>query len=273
MTGIKYFKIENIKKHFTIINIIIGILTIVFITILKFSGLPLAILNLFNIDQTDLNEYMLAGFLNILSRLGIKSYLEEFYGKLFNIYQKSPVLLGTVITMDNAGGTNSGQGSSYQPGNTSQPGSSSQSGSNSQPGSSSQTGNTENQPRTRAPKFYVPGSSRFAKEADYIIGREFTICENGTYIIHDPLRQGDKGYIDPKTGKPFLTMQPYFTNFAAALKHDAEGDCRDFGGLRFRWNEHIVWHAYAEYQGKIQNKSTDVFWNSKTNRHSIRRHR
>ena len=40
---------------------------------------------------------------------------------------------------------------------------------------------------------------------------------NGVYTIHDPTNVGGRGYLDPNTGQPYPTSQPYARHLADAM--------------------------------------------------------
>ena len=67
-----------ITRNFTKANIITGILSVTFIGVIKYSGFPAVILNYLNIDQSNMREYLVAGFLGLNFRLGIKGIVEEY---------------------------------------------------------------------------------------------------------------------------------------------------------------------------------------------------
>jgi hypothetical protein len=46
--------------------------------------------------------------------------------------------------------------------------------------------------------------------------------QNNAYNIHDPTNIGVRGYIDPATGRPYPSSQPYAGNLSRAMQRDAE---------------------------------------------------
>ena len=94
-----FFKFKNIKKHFTIVNIIVGISTLFVVFLIKFSGGIQYILGYlfgyFGLDLVYL-EYFFSGIIALLWRLGIRGIVEEIF--------KQPLYM----TMDNSNATDGG---------------------------------------------------------------------------------------------------------------------------------------------------------------------
>jgi len=78
----RYFSIKNIKKHFTLSNIIVGIIGLSVGCLFKFTGLSAGILNFFNLDPSLLNKYILSGFIVLVTRLGIKGMVEAYFEEI-----------------------------------------------------------------------------------------------------------------------------------------------------------------------------------------------
>jgi hypothetical protein len=70
-------------KHFTIVNIITGLISLFIGLILKFTPLASVILNFCGFDSIDLNQYILAGFISLTFRLGIKGVVEAIVEEIF----------------------------------------------------------------------------------------------------------------------------------------------------------------------------------------------
>lgn len=66
----------KIFKHFTFFNVCLGLTGIVFAALIKYLGVASFFLYLFNIDTTDIREYVLSGFISLNIRLGLKGVLE-----------------------------------------------------------------------------------------------------------------------------------------------------------------------------------------------------
>ncbi len=72
----RYFAINNVKKHFTLVNLIVGIIGLTVGCLFKFTGLSAGILIFFNFDPNQLNQYILSGFTVLVSKLSIKGIVE-----------------------------------------------------------------------------------------------------------------------------------------------------------------------------------------------------
>lgn len=70
------------------------------------------------------------------------------------------------------------------------------------------------------------------------------------YAIYDPTRIAARGYIDPTTGHPFLTSQPYAGNLSDALEHQAQRVGRpvtDFNCAELSDDEKRFINQYFDY--------------------------
>jgi len=72
----RYFSINNVKKHFTLTNIIVGIIGLTVGCLFKFTGLSAGILIFLNLDPSQLNQSILSGFTVLVTKLGIKGVIE-----------------------------------------------------------------------------------------------------------------------------------------------------------------------------------------------------
>lgn len=120
----KFFKFNNFKKHFTIVNIIVALITLSISALFKFSPLPTIVFNFFGVDPTEMHQYLLTGFLAITTRLGIKGIVENVVAEIL----PKPLYMDNVDNT-NSGGSLSGNSQSNQQG----------SGGNSQPNLESQS--------------------------------------------------------------------------------------------------------------------------------------
>lgn len=94
----KFFNLTNFKKHFTIVNIIVALITLSISALFKFSPLPTIVFNFFCVYPTEMHQYLLTGFLAITTRLGIKGIVENVVAEI----------LPKPLYMDNVDNTNSG---------------------------------------------------------------------------------------------------------------------------------------------------------------------
>jgi hypothetical protein len=111
----------RVKKHITFINVITGVLSILFILI-KELGLPLFILNILKdyIPNIPLSEYFIASFLGLICRLGLKGLIEDGLKEVFPAYN-TMTGAGNINDLDssNSGGrqanTSTGSSSTNNP--------------------------------------------------------------------------------------------------------------------------------------------------------------
>ena len=80
--------LKGVKRHITFINVITGVLTLLFIILIKELGLPLFILNILKdyIPNIPLSEYFIASFLGLICRLGLKGLIEDGFKEVFPAY-------------------------------------------------------------------------------------------------------------------------------------------------------------------------------------------
>jgi hypothetical protein len=74
---LKHLTIKNITKNITITNIILGFFAVIIMALIKFSSLPAFILAFLHIPASEYYEYILAGSLALMARLGIKGVVIE----------------------------------------------------------------------------------------------------------------------------------------------------------------------------------------------------
>jgi hypothetical protein len=93
--------LKSIKKHFNLINLITGLITLLFILSIKELGLAIFILNIFkehmyNVPEN--SESIIVGVTGLIFRLGLKGLIEEGFKEVFPTYN----------TMTLGGDSNSG---------------------------------------------------------------------------------------------------------------------------------------------------------------------
>lgn len=67
------------RKYLTFNNIIIGLITLIVMGLVKTLHIPTYILNLFNLENIEFLEYIIAGFFGLVSRLGFKGVVEGIF--------------------------------------------------------------------------------------------------------------------------------------------------------------------------------------------------
>jgi NADH-ubiquinone oxidoreductase chain 3 len=73
----KHFTIKNIIKNITITNIILGLIAVIIMALIKYSFLPAFILVFLDLPVSEYYEYIIAGSLALVARLGIKGVAIE----------------------------------------------------------------------------------------------------------------------------------------------------------------------------------------------------
>src|SRR5690348_9257639 len=71
--------IKKGRKHLTLNNIIIGLVSLIVMGLVKTLHIPTYILNLFNLENIEFLEYIIAGFFGLVSRLGFKGIVEGIF--------------------------------------------------------------------------------------------------------------------------------------------------------------------------------------------------
>lgn len=64
-------------KNFTAVNITIGLLSLMVVTLIKYFNIPYYLLDFFNLADTPFKENIIAGFFGLTARLGLKGIIEE----------------------------------------------------------------------------------------------------------------------------------------------------------------------------------------------------
>lgn len=258
----KLFTLSNLTKHFTIVNIIVGLISLTIGVLFKFSPLPTLILNFLGVDPSELHQYILAGFLGITIKLGIKGVVEEVVSEYF----PRPLVLG--MNNENPLGGNhqsNPQNNSQQPGNQ-QPGAGNSQG-NSQQQSNSQESPQDGNRNNRSP----------SPSPEDIRGRGFSVDPNGRIRVYDPTNVAQRGLF-VRFGDPIRlnegSFQPYASNLAKALEDyktrvsDREGTYLFINySPAFTIQDKWFVKEAAQYCGKIQ----DLDRNSKRVRDCLKR--
>jgi ATP synthase subunit C len=68
---------SKIKKHFSLTNLITGVVSVVIVAFIKETGLAQIIVNCFGIYNSVFSECLLAGSLGLIVRLGLRGLIEE----------------------------------------------------------------------------------------------------------------------------------------------------------------------------------------------------
>jgi hypothetical protein len=68
---------SKIKKHFTLINLITGLVSVVIVAFIKETGLTQLIVNYFGIYNSVFSDCLLAGSLGLIVRLGLRGLIED----------------------------------------------------------------------------------------------------------------------------------------------------------------------------------------------------
>lgn len=71
--------IKKGRKYLTLNNIIIGLVSLIVMGLVKTLHIPTYILNLFNLENIEFLEYIIAGFFGLVSRLGFKGIVEGIF--------------------------------------------------------------------------------------------------------------------------------------------------------------------------------------------------
>lgn len=114
---------------------------------------------------------------------------KDLYGNIGYISASSAPVMGTGVNADQgtgSGGSNSGSGSGA--------GGSGSGAGDSNPG---------------------PGSGPGVANTRFVL-------VDSKYHVSDPTGVAARGYINPITGRPYPTSQPYFSNLASSLEHQLE---------------------------------------------------
>jgi NADH-ubiquinone oxidoreductase chain 3 len=73
----KHLTIKNITKNITITNVILGLFAVIIMALIKYSSLPTFILAFLHLPASEYYEYIIAGSLALMARLGIKGVVIE----------------------------------------------------------------------------------------------------------------------------------------------------------------------------------------------------
>lgn len=110
MMKINMMKIFSlIAKHFTWVNIIVGLFVLILVGLIKYSGIVLFLLNFIALDNTEYAEYFITGTIGLAARLGIKGIVEESCSNHMTMGGSSNLMTmgGPDGTISSAGGASS----------------------------------------------------------------------------------------------------------------------------------------------------------------------
>ncbi len=99
-----WFTLKSLKKHFTAVNMITGFISLIVIFCVKEAGLSLIVLNLLQNyihNIPDCSEYIIAAFIGLICRLGLKGLIEDGFKEIFPIYNAMTGTGGINPTEDN----------------------------------------------------------------------------------------------------------------------------------------------------------------------------
>lgn len=108
-----------ITKHLTMVNLIVGILGLITVTLIKYYGIALYIINFFGFANTTFNEYIITGFFGLITRLGLKGIVEEGYTTLFMTATLGAPDSNPISKADNTGSSSGSSGTNNTTGSTS----------------------------------------------------------------------------------------------------------------------------------------------------------
>lgn len=208
MTNFLHTLKKGILKHFTLVNMIVGVFVIIFVGLIKYSSLAIYLIVSFGFSETQYNEYIITGFLALITKLGIKGivqemvgpYLEIFSNKIANLFfhkMKIEDILNPDSSSDNSGQSNRPEGGNRQV--SSLPGNPEPS-----PGNSSQSNRSD-----------INNLNR-----DFISKGYSMNGIDGKVRVHDPGKVADRGLYTIVNGVKVMHNgnQPYATNLANAME-------------------------------------------------------
>lgn len=184
MLSFSFFK--SLAKHFTIVNIIVGLSTIIIISLVKWFSIAGCILyyisNLIPQDFWNFIEYFIYGLIGLIWRLGIKGIIEDiFTAPLYLGMDKNPIdSLEKGDLKGHGGNLHEGNSSNDSKENTS-------SSSNNLDASSS-----SNPTNTNTPKDNLPENKQFIKP-EFVKNERIPFQGKDDYV--DPYYRGDKGKV------------------------------------------------------------------------------
>jgi len=198
------FSLSNLKKHFTMVNIIVGLISLTIGVLFKFSPLPALFLDFFWLDSSELNKYILAGFSGLTIKLGIKGVVEDIVESFLVKPLKSSMNIADILNPNTPSGNHPGQpsGNQYPEAGNSQVGS--------QQGNSQGGSPQENNRNDRSPN---PGPDDI---------RGFSVDSSGRIRVYDPTNVAQRGLFVLFSNPREITdgsFQPYATNLSKALEY------------------------------------------------------
>ena len=84
------------------------------------------------------------------------------------------------------------------------------------------------------------------------------------YIISDPTGVRERGYVDPATGQPYPSSQPYLGNLLEAFKDDIKDGLSKTvrPNNNFDRRDMNFWHEFMAHE--YPNRARHQYWNSAT---------
>lgn len=193
----KYITLENLKKNFTIKNIIVGLISLTIGLLFRCSHLPESVLVFLGLDTTDLYKDGLSGSLVFTIRLAIKGVVEDII-ESFAPIQPLKMDIGDILNPTTPTPQGSPQGN---------------------PQGSSQgnhQGSLQGNPQGNPPGNAQGNSHANDDWGDVTQAKAGMI--NGPMRVNDPLGQLTRGY-DPSS---IQNNQPALHNIRKALEHQSQ---------------------------------------------------
>jgi hypothetical protein len=96
---------------------------------------------------------------------------------------------------------------------------------------------------------------------------------HGLFRVYDPTGIEGRGYIDPATGRPYPSSQPYAKNFSKALAYTVRSSngaaISIFDPSEFQGNPGRFWEEFMSYN--YPNRHANARWNSDPIRKHLKR--
>lgn len=127
-----------------------------------------------------------------------------------------------------------------------------------------------NPPGNANPGGDPPGNAGAGPQGNVNPEDGFTRNPNGVYMIVDPTNVANRGYLNPATGRPYPSSQPYARHLSNAMedlwikeRHNQFGNVQKFG--------EGGWRFYSEYMGfHHPERRENDWWNSVAVRKGIK---
>lgn len=262
----KSFTFSNLKKHFTIVNIIVGLISLTIGVLFRFSPLPTLFLDFCGLDSSELNKYILAGFFGLTVRLGIKGVAED----IIESFLVKPLKMNLGDILNPSTPSENSQGNTQS--NPQQPG-------NQYPDAGGSEGNPQQGSSQGSPQDNNRYNRSPSPSPEDIKAREgFYVDQYGRISIYDPSNVGRNGmYHQTNDGRRVLingSFQPYATNLSKALEYynkEVTNVTANYSFINtsdaFSNNDKRFVRNAAEYMGKTK----DLDRNSKPLRKFLKR--